>query len=127
MKQFVIVLLLSLLVPIASSSQTTYPVTIGDSLVIITADQLKYTNLIFNEHRYLTEKVNILENQISNLEKLNFTYVEQDSIRCKQIEEYKNAYEDSFNKYNRLNNRYKIAKVVSISSILVLLGSLLWR
>ena len=83
--------------------------------------------MIFNEHRYLTEKVNILENQISNLEKLNFTYVEQDSIRCKQIEEYKNAYEDSFNKYNRLNNRYKIAKVVSISSILVLLGSLLWR
>jgi hypothetical protein len=83
--------------------------------------------LIFNEHRYLTEKVNTLENQISNLEKLNFTYVEQDSIRCKQIEEYRNAYEDSFDKYNRLNNRYKIAKVVSVSSILVLLGSLLWR
>ena len=124
MKKLVIVLLISLLVPIASTSQTTYPITLGDSLVIITAEQLKYTNLIFNEHKYLTNKVNLLENQISNLEHLNLTYVEQDSLRCKEIEEYKYAYENYYRKYNR---SVRTTKIVSVSSILILLGILLWR
>jgi hypothetical protein len=110
-------------VPIGISSQNTYQVT-ADSLIVITPEQLKLTNLIFNEHKYLKEKVEILNNEISNLEALNKTYVVQDSIRCKEIELYKSNYEDINKKYKRLNKKFKI---VSISSIVAILGALIWR
>lgn len=112
MKKLVIGLLLSLLIPIASISQTTYPI-IKDSLVIITQSQLKTANLIFNEHQFLKEKVRLLDNQVSDLTKLNSLYIAQDSLRCKEIDEYKKAYEDSYYKYNRLK-RYNTVKNVSI-------------
>ena len=121
------ILLVSLLTPIMSFSQSTYPITGSDSLITITAEQLKSINLIFNEHRYFKEKVSLLTEQVEDLSKLNSLYVEQDSIRCKEIDEYKNAYEDSFKKYNRLNKRYKIIKGISFATILTtLLGIVVW-
>lgn len=121
------ILLVSLLTPIMSFSQSTYPITGSDSLITITAEQLKSINLIFNEHRYFKEKVGLLTEQVEDLSKLNSLYVEQDSIRCKEIDEYKNAYEDSFKKYNRLNKRYKIVKGISFATILTtLLGIVVW-
>ncbi len=127
MKKLVIILLVSLLTPIMSFSQSTYPITGSDSLITITAEQLKSINLIFNEHRYFKEKVSLLTEQVEDLSKLNSLYVEQDSIRCKEIDEYKNAYEDSFKKYNRLNKRYKIIKGISFATILTtLLGIVVW-
>lgn len=119
-------MLLSLLIPIACISQNTYPIIGPDSLVTITPKQLKITNLIFSEHQYLKEKVEILNSQVSNLEELNSLYIIQDSIRCKEIEEYKNAYEDGFKKYNRLEKRYKTTKIISFGSILLLIGALIW-
>ena len=127
MRRLVIALLLSLSTVIVSHSQNTYPSIGTDSLVTITPEQLKITNLIFSEHDYLLKKVDLLNNQVSDLEKLNYLYIEQDSLRCKEIDQYKNAYEDSYKKYNRLNKRYKITKTVSLGSILILLGALLWR
>lgn len=127
MKKLVMILLVSLLTPIMSFSQSTYPITGSDSLITITAEQLKSINLIFNEHRYFKEKVSLLTEQVEDLSKLNSLYVEQDSIRCKEIDEYKNAYEDSFKKYNRLNKRYKIIKGISFATILTtLLGIVVW-
>jgi len=123
MNRLVIVLLFSLLVPIGISSQNTYQIT-ADSLIVITPEQLKLTNLIFNEHKYLKEKVEILNDEISNLEALNKTYVVQDSIRRKEIELYKSSYEDINKKYKRLDKKFKI---VSISSIVAILGALIWR
>lgn len=126
MKQFVIALLVSLLVPIVSHSQNTYPSITADSLVIITPIQLKTANLIFNEHELLLEKVDLLNSQVNNLEEINKLYVIQDSVRCKEIDQYKNAYEDSYKKYNKLNKRYKTSCIISLSSLLVLLGALIW-
>ena len=126
MRKLVIALLLSLLTPIVSLSQSTYPIIRTDSLVTITPEQLKITNLIFNEHRFLLEKVDILNNQVSNLEQINILYEIQDSVRCKEIEIYKQAYEDSFKKYNRLDKRYKTYKYMSFGSILLLIGALIW-
>ena len=123
MNRLVIVLLFSLLVPIGINSQNTYQIT-ADSLIVITPEQLKLTNLIFNEHKYLKEKVEILNDEISNLEALNKTYVVQDSIRRKEIELYKSNYEDINKKYKRLDRKFKI---VSISSIVAILGALIWR
>lgn len=82
--------------------------------------------MIFSEHEYLTEKVELLNTQISNLEELNKLYVVQDSIQCKKIEQYKQAYEDSNKDYIRLNKRYKIVKIISFGTVLFLLGSLIW-
>ena len=127
MRKFVIALLLSLSMPIVSLSQNTYPIIGTDSLVTITPEQLKITNLIFNEHAYFIKENELLRNQVSDLEKLNSLYLEQDSLRCEEIERYKFAYEDSYNKYNRLNKKYKLVKGISLGSILILLGSLLWR
>ena len=127
MKKLVMILLVSLLTPIMSFSQSTYPITGSDSLITITTEQLKSINLIFNEHKYFKEKVNLLTEQVEDLSKLNSLYIEQDSIRCKEIDEYKNAYEDSFEKYNRLNKRYKIIKGISFATIFTtLLGILVW-
>lgn len=127
MKQLVIALLLSLSMPIALHSQNIYPIINTDSLVTITSEQLKITNLIFNEHEYLTEKVGLLNNQINNLEELNKLYVVQDSIQCIKIDKYKNAYEDSYKKYIRLNKRYKVSNAISLGSLLILLGVLICR
>lgn len=126
MRKLVIALLLSLSTVIVSHSQNTYPIISPDSLVTITPEQLKITNLIFNEHKYLQEKVEILDNQVSNLEELNSLYIIQDSIRCKEIEQYKTAYEDSFKKYNKLDKKYKATKIGLFSSVLILIGSLIW-
>lgn len=126
MRKLVIALLLSLLTPIVSLSQSTYPIIRTDSLVTITPEQLKITNLIFNEHKFLLEKVDILNNQVSNLEQINTLYEIQDSVRCKEIETYKQAYEDSFKKYNRLDKRYKTYKYISFGSVLLLIGALIW-
>ena len=65
----------------------------------------------------LIQTINEQDEQISDLERLNSLYLEQDSLRCKEIEQYKNAYEDSYDKYNRLNKRYKVYKTISFSSI----------
>ena len=127
MKQLVIALLLSLSMPIALHSQNIYPIINTDSLVTITSEQLKITNLIFNEHEYLTEKVDLLNNQINNLEELNKLYVVQDSIQRIKIDKYKNAYEDSYKKYIRLNKRYKVSNAISLGSLLILLGVLICR
>lgn len=113
MKRFVIALLISLWIPIASHSQTIYPV-INDSVVLITPQQLKTTNLIFNEHKMLREKVPLLNNQIKSLEELNSSYVKQDSLRLEQINLYKNAYENSDKQYLKLQRQYKTYRTVSI-------------
>lgn len=113
MKQFVIALLISLWIPIALHSQTTYPI-IKDSLVVITPQQLKTTNLIFSEHEMLLKKVPLLTNQIIALEELNNTYIKQDSLRIKEIDLYKNAYEERDLQYNKLNKKYKCYKTYSI-------------
>ena len=70
MKKLVMILLVSLLTPIMSFSQSTYPITGSDSLITITAEQLKSINLIFNEHRYFKEKVSLLTEQVEDLSKL---------------------------------------------------------
>ena len=74
----------------------------------------------------LLEKVGLLNSQINTLEEVNKLYIIQDSIRCKEIDQYKNAYEDSFKKYNKLNKRYKTTCIVSLSSLLILIGTLIW-
>jgi hypothetical protein len=62
----------------------------------------------------LLKKVPLLTNQIVALEELNNTYVKQDSLRIKEIDLYKNAYEERDLQYNKLNKKYKCYKTYSI-------------
>lgn len=76
----------------------------------------------------LTEKVKLLDSQVSNLTEINKLYQIQDSIRVKELDLYKGAYYDGLDKYNKLNKKYKTTKVLSISGLAaILLGVLIWR
>lgn len=80
MKKISLLLLISLLTAISSFSQDTYPKKLNDSLVVITANQLKQTNLIFLEHDKLSNENKMLYNKITLLDSLNNNYVKIDSI-----------------------------------------------
>ena len=81
MKKYIIPFLVSLLTPIVSFSQTTYPKILNDSLIVITPLQLKQTNLIFVEHCKLKKQVPELENKILYLNKINKSFETSDSIK----------------------------------------------
>lgn len=82
--KFTIALLLSLLIPTASFSQDTYPKIVNDSLILLTSNQLKQTNLIFAEHNMLLKKTDLLESQIVQYKKLVKNCEENDSL-CSEL------------------------------------------
>ena len=108
MRKLGILLLINLLIPIAVSSQTisknTYPKILGDSIVLITPEQLKETNLIFNEHNLLKTKVPLLERKIQVLTEINDNHSKIDSLRVQEINQYK-ANVDKLKKSIKIKNR----------------------
>lgn len=115
MRKLGILLLINLLIPIAVSSQTisknTYPKILGDSIVLITPEQLKETNLIFNEHNLLKTKVPLLERKIQVLTEINDNHSKIDSLRVQEINQYK-ANVDKLKKSIKIKNTL----ITSISS-----------
>lgn len=107
MRKLGILLLINLLIPIAISSQTisknTYPKILGDSIVLITPEQLKETNLIFNEHNLLKTKVPLLERKIQVLTEINDNHSKIDSLRVQEINQYK-ANVDKLKKSIKIKN-----------------------
>nr|DAW84570.1 MAG TPA: hypothetical protein [Caudoviricetes sp.] len=85
MKRILLILLISLLGTTLSFSQDTYPKVTKDSLVVITPQQLKQTNLIFLEHQKLSKEVVLLMEQTKNLEIVNLNLKRADSIRTVQL------------------------------------------
>lgn len=108
MRKLGILLLINLLIPIAVSSQTisknTYPKILGDSIVLITPEQLKETNLIFNEHNLLKAKVPLLERKIQVLTEINDNHSKIDSLRVQEINQYK-ANVDKLKKSIKIKNK----------------------
>ena len=107
MRKLGILLLINLLIPIAVSSQTisknTYPKILGDSIVLITPEQLKETNLIFNENNLLKTKVPLLERKIQVLTEINDNHSKIDSLRVQEINQYK-ANVDKLKKSIKIKN-----------------------
>jgi hypothetical protein len=107
MRKLGILLLINLLIPIAVSSQTIskniYPKILGDSIVLITPEQLKETNLIFNEHNLLKTKVPLLERKIQVLTEINDNHSKIDSLRVQEINQYK-ANVDKLKKSIKIKN-----------------------
>lgn len=78
--KYVIALFISLSIPTASFSQTTYPRIVNDTLILFTSNQLKHTNLIFAEHKMLLKKVDLLESQTRQYKELVKNYERNDSL-----------------------------------------------
>ena len=85
MKKSLLILLISLLPTMWCSSQNTYPKLVNDSLVVITPQQLKATNLIFLEHKKFKLEIPELKKQITSYESLINSYERNDSVKNAQI------------------------------------------
>lgn len=136
-KKTIFVLLISLLVPILSFSQTiSTPRLLNDSLVVISLPQLKKTNLIFIEHKKFKSVNEILNEQIKQLNRLNIEYEKIDSIQKNQLIKYNTIVNKQSLEISDLNNslnsekkksktkNYIIGGAVFTSVLLILITTL---
>lgn len=135
MKGKKIALLIMMLVPICSFSQHMSSPTLidtihlsipvnKDELVTITDKQLKSANLIFLEHEKLSKEVPLLNEKISNLEKINSTWQHTDSIRKSNELKYIKTINDNDSKIKQLKKDKNILLGTSFTSIALFLLSL---
>lgn len=109
-----------------SFSQTTYPKLTSDSLIVITPQQLKATNLIFLEHKKLKLEVPELNKQIVSYESLINSYAKSDSLKNSQIGELTNymevseqVRENQLREINKLKSKNQLYKGLSIGGVTV--------
>lgn len=135
MKGKKIALLIMMLVPICSFSQHMSSPTLidtihlsipvnKDELVTITDKQLKTANLIFLEHEKLSKEVPLLNEKISNLEKINSIWQHTDSIRKSNELKYIKTINDNDSKIKQLKKDKNILLGTSFTSIALFLLSL---
>lgn len=94
----------------------------------ITSEQLRLTNVIFLEHKKFSEQVPLLQQQITNLEQINESWKQTDSIRksqllyCNQVIEDKNKSIKGLNKsLKRKQNLIKYGGTASVLTIILCL------
>lgn len=114
MKQKLIILLLSLLIPIVSNSQNIYPRILTDSTVEITTKQLKQSNLIFLERDKFKKELNIKDSIIIGYEKLTNNYLIIDSLRKNELNIYDSKLKDLNIQITKVTNKNKMLKIVTI-------------
>lgn len=135
MKGKKIALSIMMLVPICSFSQHMSSPTLIDTihlsipvnkseLVTITDKQLKTANLIFLEHEKLSKEVPLLNEKISNLEKINSTWQHTDSIRKSNELKYIKTINNNDSKIKQLKKDKNILLGTSFTSIALFLLSL---
>lgn len=135
MKRRKIALLIMMLVPIYSFSQHISNPTLIDTihlsipvneseLVTITDKQLKTANLIFLEHEKLSKEVSLLNERISNLEKIDSTWQHTDSIRKSNELKYIETINNNNSQIKQLKKDKKILLGTSFTSIALFLLSL---
>ena len=132
MKRSIILCLLSLLTVIACFSQSTYPLILNDSLIVISPTQLKQTNLIFLEHKKLSLENSELKIQNENYGKLVFNYQVSDSVKNEQISlltnslgEYNSIIEEQRVQIGKLQSSKKLYKGIAVGGITISLGLLI--
>ena len=88
MKRILLLFLAIILAKTICSSQTTLIETRQDSIVSLTSEQLKYTNLIFAEHSKFLVENDLLCSQIKNYQDKINLMESTDSLRVSQISKY---------------------------------------
>lgn len=108
------------------SSQNTYPKLTNDSLIVITPQQLKATNLIFLEHKKLKLEVPELNKQIASYESLIKSYEQTDSVRNAQVkrlmlhaEVSEQVMQNQLREINKLESKNKLFKGLTIGGVTV--------
>ena len=75
--------------------------------------------MIFTEHAKLSNQVLLLKNQVRNLEKIDSIWLHTDSIRRKQIVEYKQVIQQQENKLNKIK-KWSIFKNYIIGGLCII-------
>ena len=114
------------------SSQNMYPKLVDDSLVVITPQQLKASNLIFLEHKKLKLETFELNKQLTSYELLTANYAKTDSIRLQQLaraELQMQMYDAAISKQReqiaKMNKKNKRLTTLSIGGFAISVGLLL--
>ena len=114
------------------SSQNMYPKLVDDSLVVITPQQLKASNLIFLEHKKLKLERFELNKQLTSYELLTANYAKNDSIRLQQLaraELQMQMYDEAISKQReqiaKMNKKNKRLTTLSIGGFAISVGLLL--
>lgn len=114
------------------SSQNIYPKLVDDSLVVITPQQLKASNLIFLEHKKLKLERFELNKQLTSYELLTANYAKTDSIRLQQLaraELQMQMYDEAISKQReqiaKMNKKNKRLTTLSIGGFAISVGLLL--
>ena len=101
MMKKLIILCLIMIAPIWCYSQDTLK---------ITSDQLRITNIIFLEHKKFSEQIPLLNQQIINLEQINKSWENTDSLKTLQLNNYYKVIESQNRSLEDLNKSLKIKK-----------------
>lgn len=114
------------------SSQNMYPKLVDDSLVVITPQQLKASNLIFLEHKKLKLERFELNKQLTSYELLTANYAKTDSIRLQQLaraelqmQMYDKAISKQREQIAKMNKKNKRLTTLSIGGFAISVGLLL--
>ena len=114
------------------SSQNMYAELVDDSLVVITPQQLKASNLIFLEHKKLKLERFELNKQLTSYELLTANYAKTDSIRLQQLaraELQMQMYDEAISKQReqiaKMNKKNKRLTTLSIGGFAISVGLLL--
>lgn len=114
------------------SSQNMYPKLVDDSLVVITPQQLKASNLIFLEHKKLKLERFELNKQLTSYELLTANYAKTDSIRLQQLAQAElqmQMYDEAISKQReqiaKMNKKNKRLTTLSIGGFAISVGLLL--
>lgn len=126
MKRILLVLLTIILVKTISFSSTIYP----DTIVSITPEQLKTTNLIFLEHDKLFQENNLLNIQLNNYHNQLELYKKSDSIQILNLRRYQNITKEQQDSIDALTKEIERKKDTlftwKFSSISIGVVLLLW-
>ena len=117
-KRIALLLCLTMTVSSSTYSQDT-------SKIIITSEQLKTANLIFAEHKKYSELVPLLQLENSNLEIINKSWANTDSIKTLKINEQNKIIQNQYDNIDRLNKSIKVKNTITISSVVVTILCLL--
>ena len=114
MRRLVVLLIISLFTTIPCFSQNI----LNDSVYVMTAEELKYVNLIFAEHEHLTKKSEILEKEVNNLTE---TVTILDEINRKNAETINNQETTikKLKKKNKIKNSIIVSSIIGYLTLLV--------
>lgn len=103
------------------SQDTSRITTISDTTSVptisITSDQLRTTNLIFAEHKELSQIVPLLQQENSNLQTINETWERTDSLKTVQLSTQSQIISQQSQDIERLNKSLRISTSVGGTAV----------